>query len=300
MAKVCFSTVCSSNHYSYFIPTFLYSIKRAYPNVGVKVFVKGKLKDDVRECLDKLRKDKLIDGDWEVKDDYFKKFPMRVSTCNSLRFLLPKDYFAGYDYVFIRDIDFIVLPHKVSHMGHFIKRMKSVSACMFGARGPYHFPSRPEINGKGWAGKYSRVGGGLVILKSPEWFDKTKGAVKHYRTCLKSSTGDGIDKHVAGSYREYDEVMLYRICKKSHIGTPSKKGRGVDGKGVSNTYRDIHLGDFAKWGFSKIKRKISVETVRQYMLLEKDPVWQMVKEAAGKNKKVRVLLRRAKKHIRSR
>ena len=302
MSKLVFATVCSSNHFAYFAPVFIYSIKKAYPDAGVKVFVMGKLKDDVRAILDKLRNEQLIDGDWEVIENQFEDYPKRDSTCNCLRFLLQKKYFDGYDYIIIKDIDFIILPHEPSHYKYFVRRMKKIDTCMFGVRGPYQFPRRPQINRRGWKYEYTRVAGGTVVLKNPEWFDKTEKAVDAYRHWLKNSKHDDIDHHIAGSYREYDEVMLYRICKKSHVKVPTKKSKGVDGKGVSKIYRDIHLGDFnkKKRNFKKIRRVITKECVKKYMLLEQDPVWQEVKNAASSNKKVRIVLRRAKKHIRSR
>jgi hypothetical protein len=294
--------VCSSNHFAYYAPVFIYSIKKEYPDAGVKVFVMGKLKPEVSAILDKLRDERLIDTDWEVIEDRFSSYPTRVSTCNSLRFLLPKDSFEGYDYIIIRDIDFIVLPQTPSHFEHFKTRLDNVKSCMFGMRGPYRFPRRPEINIDGWKGDYSRIAGGLVVLKNPEWFNKTKDAVKEYRQYLKHSQHDNFDHHIAGSYREYDEVMLYRICKKSHVKVPTKKSKGVDGKGISKIYRDIHLGDFNKsrYGFKKMKKKIAPECVKKYMKLEQDPVWQEVKAVASTNPKVRKVLKAATKHIRSR
>jgi len=300
VSKVCFTTVCSSNHYSYFIPVFVYSIKKAYPDAGVKVFVMGKLKDDIRAAMDDLRRSNAINNDWEIFDNRYSEYPKNESTCNSLRFLLNKENFSGYDYVFVRDVDFVVFRHKPTHLEYYAGRMGK-KYCMYGVRGPYNYPRRTHINRSGWKGEYTRIAGGGVMLKNPEWFDRTEKMVKHYRQCLKYSRADGIDGHIAGSYREYDEVMLYRICKKSGIKVPVRKAHGVDGKAVDVTYRDIHLGDFCKAnGFRKIRRKISKENVAKYIELEKDPVWQKIKAVSLTNKEVRVVLRRALKHVRSR
>lgn len=296
MSKICFTTVCSSNHYQYFIPVFVYSIKKAYPEAGVKVFLAGKLKDELRAIMTKLRTEKLINDDWEIFEDKYLDYPKRPSMYNAMRFLLKKENFSGYDYVLIKDIDFIVVPHEPTHLKYLSKRMKSVGACLLGTRGPYNRPRRPHINRRGWKYEFTRIAGGTVLLKNPEWFDKTAQAVSDYRQYLKYGKSDGIDGHVAGSYREYDEVMLHRICKKCHIKTPKKKGLAADNKGISKIYRDIHLGDFYKRkSWRKIRGKIPKETVKQYRILEKDPVWQEVKAVASSNPKVGKTLSLARK-----
>jgi hypothetical protein len=297
--SICFTTVCSGNHFAYFVPVFIYSTKKAYPDAGVKIFVKGKLKEEVKQALELVRQH-YPDG-WEVLEGQFDSYPMRKSTCNCLRFLLPGEFFKGYDYVLVRDVDFVTLPHQPSHLRYFAKRMKACKLPYFGTRGPYRYPRRYNINGHGWKYEYSRIAGGTVML-SKAWFKAVKGEQSRYRHALKHSQNDGRDHHVAGVYREYDEVMLQRMCKAAHFRIPTKKSKGPDGRGVSKIYRDIHLGDFAKRkrNFKRVRKKIARENVKLFMRLEQDPVWQEIKKLVGKNGKVRVLLRRARKHIRSR
>ena len=297
MSSLCFATVCSSNHYQYFIPTFVYSIKKAYPDAGVKVFLMGKLQDEIRALMAKLKTEKLIADGWEIQEEKYLDYPKMRSTCNSLRFLLKKDNFVGYDYVLIKDVDFIVLPHEPSHLKYLSKRLKDVGGIIFGTRGPYNFPRRPHINRVGWKGEFTRIAGGTVLLKNPEWFDMTAHATSDYRRYLKYSKPDGTDGHVAGSYREYDEVMLYRICRQCHIKTPSKKAKAADNKGMSKTYRDLHLGDFTKKRncLGKLRKKTPKEMIRKFRILEQDPVWQEVKAVASTNPKVKKLLALARK-----
>jgi len=297
--KLVISTVSSSNHFQWLIPTFIYSCKKAYPTAGVKVFLLGSLKPELRALLERFRKEKLIDDDWQVYENQFTGIKQRESTCNSLRFLIDPSHYKDYSYVMVRDIDFIVLPHKTTHLSYCSGRMKRMKASYFGTRGR---PSSRSCNvsRRGWTGWFSRITGGLVIF-SQEWFNQTKKARARYLELLTSSKHDKYDKFIAGSYREYDEVMLYRICKLSKLKTPKLRQKDAGGVRLSKSYRDIHLGDFAKSrGFNRIKKVIASDSVKAFLKLEKDPVWKDIKKVCGTNGKVRVMLRRARKHCRSR
>ena len=290
MAKICFTTFCSDNHYQYFIPIFVYSVKIAYPNAGVKVFLKGKLKDNIRDVLKEIEY-----PDWEVKENFFTHYPNMRSMCNSLRFLIPQEEYEGYDYIFIRDVDFIVFAHKFSHLDFFAKKMGNDP--IYAVRGPYRNPRRPEITSNGWTGDFSRIAGGTVVFKNPDWYNKTNSVTKEYRHNLKHGIHDEYDKHIPASYREYDEVMLYRICKKCKIKTPKIKNRDIHGSGISSLYRDIHLGDFdKKWKLKRLRRVLKKENIDNFLRLEQDPLWQKIKEAVWRNEKIRKPLKRLLKH----
>ena len=297
MAKICFTSVCTNDSYSYYIPLFVYTIKRAYPNAGVKVFVKGRLKDVPRETL------KLIPYEgWTVKDQCFKDFPDKSSITNSLRFLIDKKEFKGYDYIMIRDIDFLMFPHKVSHADYFIRRMKRMRVPYYGIRGPYSHPRRYNINRIGWRRDFTRIAGGTVVVKNPDWFDKTLRMRGKYRHYLKHNMSDGFDSHKPASYREYDEVMLYRIMKKSGLKIPRRKNKDILGKSAPKRYRDIHLGDFGKrkHGYKRLVSRLASENAKEFIKLESDPVWKEIKDRMRKNGKIREIIRRVRRHVKRR
>lgn len=294
MPKCCFTSVCTDDSYQFFIPLFVYTVKKAYPDAGVKVFVKGHLKKVTSDAL------KLIKStDWEVRDKCFSGYPNQTSMTNSLRFLVGRKEFEGYDYVFVRDIDFLIFPRKLSHMRFFSKRMESLP--YFGVRGPYSHPRRREVNKIGWKGMFTRVAGGTFVFKNPEWFDKTDVLRKRYRHKLRKQIK--YEGNSPASYREYDEVMLFRILKGSGIATPRRKGKDVYGRGMPKVYRDLHLGDFSKnkRGHKRLVRRLSIKCARQFVELEKDPVWKEIRKMMGKaNGKIREILRRVRKHVKRR
>jgi len=295
MAKVCFSSVCTADSYSYYIPLFIYTTKKAYPNATVKVFVKGKLKNDIKEAL------KLIPyKGWEVLESCFASYPNKPFITNCLRFLIDERYYKGYDYVFVKDIDFLIFPHKVSHYKYFSRRIKNLP--YFGAKGPYRRPRRYHINRGGWKGNFTRVAGGSFSFKNPAWFRKTGKILKEYRRYLKHNEHDKYDSHPPGSYRECDEVMLFRIIKKSGLPTPRRKNKNVYGKRAPKTYRDIHLGDFgkARHSYRRISKRLTLENVKKYAILEKDPIWRKLRKKMRTSARVREAIRRLRKYTKRR
>jgi len=293
--KVCFTSVCTADSYSYYIPLFVYTVKRAYPDVGVKVFVTGTLKQDVKNALALIP----YDG-WEVKENTFSAYPDKTSMTNSLRFLVSKQSYKGYDYVLVKDIDFLIFSHKPTHAEYFIKKMKGLP--YFGVRGPYRHPRRYAVNRIGWKGNFTRIAGGSFSFNVKAWYKKTEKALNEYRHNLKRGLVDKFDNNKPASYREYDEVMLYRIIKKSGLPTPRKKGKTYHGYHVPKMYRDIHLGDFGKkkHGFRRLTRRMSDENVRNFIHLEQEPVWQKISTLmTTKNAKIRSMLRRVRRHVKS-
>lgn len=292
---ICFSSVCTNDSYSYYIPMFVYTVKRAYPKAACKVFVKGKLKQEVRDILDLIPYD-----NWEVKDECFRGYPNNPSMTNSLRFLVSKQEYEKCKYVFVKDIDFLIFRHNPSHERLFVKRMRNLP--YFGARGPYRRPRRYNINKIGWKKDFTRVAGGSFVFKNPDWFKKTGKILNKYRKCLKFNESDGFDSHKPASYREYDEVMLYRIIKSAGLRTPTRKNKNAYGYHAPKLYRDLHFGDFIKrkHSFNRVSKRISIENVKNFAKLEKDPTWQKIRDLCKKNDKIRENIRRVQKYVKRR
>ncbi|HUT64423.1 MAG TPA: hypothetical protein VMZ04_10765 [Anaerolineae bacterium] len=272
--SLCITTVVSADDYQTYIPIFIYTVKRAYPEYYVKIFLRGKLNALIRGVLEDMKKLKYCDPGWEVLEKRFMNFPKRTSICNTLRHLLPEEEFKRFDYLYITDIDFIVFRHSPTLLEYLSSRIKKTKQPYAAARGPYQYPRRYEINRTGWKGNFTRISDGMLMLKIPEWFNATKKARKKYAKLVASSTPDGFDNHVPATYREYNEVMLYRICVKSKLKTPKRKNKFIDDKGFKKLYRDIHLGDFK---FSRRNRQykwIKPENFFNFDDLCQDPVWQ--------------------------
>jgi len=276
MSKLCIATVVSADDYQTYIPIFIYTVKRAYPEYYIKIFLRGKLNDKIRGMLDTMKKCKYCDLGWEIKEKSLMEYPALVSTCNTLRHLLPEKEFKDFDYVYITDIDFIVFRHDPTLLEYFAQRIKKTKLPYASSRGPYQYPRRHHINGGGWKGNFTRISDGMLMLKVPEWFNQTEKARHKYEKLLRVGRPDGIDPHQPASYREYNEVMLYRICKQSKLETPKTKNKFVDGHGFKKLYRDIHLGDFKFNKRNKEYRWIKPENFFNFEALQKDEIWQKI------------------------
>ena len=288
--------MCTADSYQFFIPLFVYSIKKAYPNAGVRVFVKGALKGVTRDAINGFGFEDCV-----IKENCFAKYPDTVSITNTLRFLVGRDEFKGYDYVIVKDIDFLIFRGQVSHVDYFAKRMGRLP--YFGIRGPYNRPRRYEVNGRGWKGSFTRVAGGTFVFKNPEWFNITSGMLSKYRRIVKQELIEDNDKKPAVSYREYDEVMLYRIIKGSGLRTPKRKGKDAYGRGMAKRYRDLHLGDFSKdkHSYKRLCKRLALVCLKQFAELERDSVWvEIRKRMSEANPKIREILRRVRKHAKRR
>jgi len=289
--KICVTTVVSANHFQYYMPIFIYAINKAFPDVDIKIFLMGKIKKKVRRALEHCR-------NYEIVENQFLRYKNRASTCNSLRFLLPKKAFLEYDYLYITDIDFLHVPSNMFSV--FIKEIETSGVPYAAVGGATSKPFRDSIAPGGWVKEFKRIACGYVMLKVPEWFDKTKAIVKYYNEIVRSGGHDSIDKHPSCSYREYDEVMFARICKKAGLKTPKKKMTFISGEPLNPRYRNIHLGDFKfekrYSDMKKMRSRITDSTLKKFQLLEKDEVWQGICDIVSEKTEIRVALRRLGKH----
>ena len=300
MSKVLITTVCSADEFSYYIPMFIYSVKRAYPAYYVKIFVTGELPPDIKNFLPRLKQ--MCNYNWEILENQFSEVPkMRTYLNNALRHFVPDEHYAGYDYGYITDVDFLIFRHKPTLKQHFERLIIKCKTPYVSARGPYRKPRRKNITRHGWIKKFKRVISGRVFFKVPEYLDKTKKQRDAYYRRILKDEHDSWDTHKPGSYREYDEVMFNRILKESGLRTPRKPAKTVCGLPIGSTYRDIHLGDFKfdkrAHATGKLKKRIRDENINHFRKMENEAAWKEVVAVCCKNDKIREVMRRLRKHV---
>lgn len=305
MSKVLIATTASDDEFQYYVPMFIYTCKRAYPAYDVKVFCVGELRQPIRAILNKMRKLKWCHDEWEVLENQFQEVrKFRPATVSSMRWILPDEIVSRYDYMYLTDADFLIFGHNPTLKAHMVGIMDSTNQCYAGARSAMYRPKRKAYNGGAWKRKYKRMIGGRFFVRVKDWLRKTEKAREHYRNVVVTDTHDKFDSHPFGAYREYDEVMLYRICRMSNIPTPRLPGKTLAGRGLGNLYRDIHLGDFkfSKRAHShkKMLHRLKEENCVAFNRLEKDPNWQEIVAVCQASGTIREELRRLRKHVESR
>jgi hypothetical protein len=201
-------------------------------------------------------------------------------------------------------VDFLIFEQKPSHLHYYSKIMSETKLPYAAFRSATKNPKRFEISPKLWNGNFTRIVGGTAMFKTGEWYKAAGKIIDNYTAIAEKGNSDGYDSHAFGAYREYDEVMFYRICKAAGLKTPSKRHCFVDGKKFNTSYRDIHLGDFKFYkrsvNMSKMVRICRGKNLRRFCELEKDPDWQWVSEQCCKDAHIRKVMRRLRRHMRKR
>ena len=266
MGKIIATTFVTADKYQHYLPMYIYSLKRSYPQILVKTFIQGRIDSLNTKAFNYLH-DQGLFFDLPI-ENLFKDIKLRKSTANALRFLIPEQYFRSFDYLFITDADLLIFQTQPSMADWHIKRMISIGSCFAGHHGPWKRKYRPEVNTAGWKGDFERVSGGF-FMATPKWFKKTKKARKKYRKLIENGKYDD-------TYREADEVMIGRILKESKLPIP--KMRKVENFNID--IRGIHYGDFKgtmKKRYKsprKMRKVVTKWSCKEYLELLKDPIYQ--------------------------
>jgi len=278
---------------------FVYSAKRAYPDAYVRIFAKDELKPAVRDILSNMKTMRSCNTKWDVKEGVFSDIKKDDSTCNSLRFLIPEKYFKGFTHVYFTDVDFIFLPHTPSLLAYHKKIMKRTGVSMSVIRSALRRPRREGVP-HGWIGHHTRLIGGMVMVENPGWFRKTSRYRRKYLSLISKNRSDEFDDLQPCSYREYDEVMLYRICLQSGIPIPNKRNHHIGDIKFNSLYRDIHLGDF-KFGKRRKqmdkKPRIRKENIKGYKKLQKDPCWCNIVKQCTQHHEIEEIMSHLNSHV---
>ncbi len=163
------------------------------------------------------------------------------------------------DYVHVTDIDILPLPHDRTHKSYYSQ---------YEVNGACYIRGATEAYARKWDGPDSRICGGHVGF-FPEYYERTVELRKHY-----------LNPRNIEDYREFDEIMLYRILNKSGYPIPAKAYCFANGDAWDWEFRDLHLGDFRtlkylKWkpDVKKVRELIEDETFKS-LSQDVSPAWK--------------------------
>jgi hypothetical protein len=217
-----------------------------------------------------------------VTEKAFGEYPK--AAVSSLRVLLPYDELKEYDYVYFTDIDFLIFRHKKTLFYYYRKMMEKAYQEYAAPRGAQRMPRSPKITPLGWNGAFTRIAI-ANCMASRQWLLQTDKIRRQYRHLIKKGWHDKYDKHKPCSYREYDEVMMYRILRLAKMKRPDWPGYFTCGKKFDTLYRDIHLGDFKfqkRWRkMGKMLDLIDDKNIREYKILRKEENWRTLANACS-------------------
>ena len=228
--KLCISTVIDQT-YQHYIPLFIYTLKTSYPEYHIKLFTYGSFNQQVQNAL------KLIDYDYTIVPDLFRRYVKYKYSPISWRFIIPPEHYKEYDYVYITDIDMMILPEKISLLNFHLNEMGETGLCY----------SNSKRNAKHWEGRRSLTG---LHFVSQEWFEKTEKARKKYEELIRVGS--------LGEQREFDGHLLYLMAKESGLKTPEKRP-------LVDRHHGIHLGNFRLFhSYKKLNKRMGLTRCSQW------------------------------------
>src|SRR5699024_7563425 len=111
--KICMVVYVFGN-YTRYIPYYIYSVLKSYPDYYVKVYAKDPLTSEEKKCLTLLKKQ--LSSNFEVTEGYLKEYLNEESSSQmvggietTFRLLLPYEELKEFKYVYIGDVDFLII-----------------------------------------------------------------------------------------------------------------------------------------------------------------------------------------------
>ena len=142
--KVLITTVVDAK-YMAFAPMFVYCCRQAYPEYDVKIILRDK-------CL------YLLDCETVLE---FQGFPRYLYNTIALRFVVPLENYDGYDYVWITDIDIMMMREDPQLANVHEKQMVETKMCYSNSlRNKDHYLGSKSLSGLHFA--------------TQEWFDRVE------------------------------------------------------------------------------------------------------------------------------
>lgn len=215
---LCISTFVFGSYKKY-IPYYIYSILKSYPDYYVKIFLKDKLSLPEKKSLQLIHKH--LSENFEVKENYFTNQKFNRLSGKAIRFLIPSNEFKDFANVYIGDVDFLIINEQPSLLDSHLHHCKQINL-------PYSNQIRPG----------SKRLTGLHFYQVDEYYEKMDLVIQDYL--------DNPDK-ITEVFKKVkrDEEFLYQLVKKN-IGFGGIK------KNHFRPHHGFHLGILRK-GSAKFK-----------------------------------------------
>lgn len=266
MKDICIVGYNYGNKYEGFIPIFIYSVLRSYPEYDVVVFSDSKLSDETKKNLERLKGL----GSFEVVENYGfgleqdqKVLPL-PGLQMAMRWFFYDNCFQEYRSIYIGDIDMFICKENIGiyeqHLKHceqlnlpysnYIRITSKVETpnIKLILKNLFKVDLKTLLNMFKKREVYFERFTGLHFVKTNEYYPRVS---KHFSEFISLITKEApiVDPNLY--YRsEYNEVLLYRLINKSGIGLPpiSPDSPGIDYKNPTNIsfrpHHGIHMGIF--------------------------------------------------------
>ena len=257
--SLCIATYASGRDYIEFIPVYIYSILKSYPEYEVVVFCGEKLPANIRRSLSYIEgmgAFTVVEGSLEYVSSTIDK--RCAAACK--RWFVYSEKFKEYKYLYIGDIDVFILPEYAPIHEQHLKHCETIKLDYSNVR--------RHADGN----KLS----GLHFIKTEAYLENMLPVVEKYAKLY----------HADELHYTNDETMLFDIISESGLGLcpRAKDGEWIDPADPSfRPVHGIHLAVFRDF-FVK-KRRVSsesfLERMRQLQVMVEDPVFEKIEENFG-------------------
>lgn len=304
MKKLCIATYVFGKKYQGFIPIYIYSIMKNYPEYDIRIYVDKVLSLNVRKQLDLLpnkNKFKIIENYNNVLkiNNNFKK---NEQILRSLRWLIYDEAFNNYDSIYIGDIDIFICKEDMGIYEQHIKHAEYLklpySNCIRNPRKikpldksnriknllKYSFSERKEF--KKYIGNELLLFSGLHFIITKDYFPAILNVTEKFKSEL-IRLSKGKSKKWNRLFFN-NEQFLYELIKESQIGLPPLSKDGISNDNLDfNTvsfrpHHGLHLGIFrtleiAEANKSLLLGKLYIDYYKQFVFLrENDHLFKLI------------------------
>ncbi|MBQ3053275.1 MAG: hypothetical protein IJC89_00025 [Clostridia bacterium] len=266
MKKICLVLYVFGNTYQEYIPLYLLSLFKIYPDYGVRIYLDRKISDNIKLQLKPFEK-----FDVTYIEDFTDNLGMsekakkinQIQKCQ--RWLFFDSKLLEYESVYIGDVDIFFCPERTpmfeEHLRHCdtigmpysnIARTSKLNRKLFSkdfARNIIKFGIKESISFYFSGVKCINKLSGLHFFKTKEYFEKVKPYLQKYVDELNLLAEGKSKKYNLCSFN--NETMLFDLMKDCGFGTPSFSGKSSeyntcdDGSKIwYRPHHGLHLGTF--------------------------------------------------------
>ncbi len=257
MKSICISTYVYGS-YTKFIPYYIYSILKSYPDYYVKILVREQLNHMERKCLNILKNN--LSNNFEVKENYFNTIDLpemktKGQATKTLRWLIPKKEFNNFKYGYIGDVDFLIIKEKPSLIEGHLDHCKKINL-------PYSNRIRPGTK---------RLSG-LHFFIVKDYYSKIGPLIDYYlsntdelyKAINKSSREEEFFYGLVGNTIGFGDINKknYRPHHGFHLGCATHENKIRDGYYFSEKYEN-----------EKSNNKTYLTMKKQFQVYFNDPIF---------------------------
>jgi hypothetical protein len=239
--------------YSWYAPLFIFCLRKAYPEYDIRIFTHGKWSKEVKNAL------QFVDG-YELIPGLFDGWPKTKYEPICWRFLVPPEYYKDYTYIYIGDIDIMILREKIEIMDFHINEMNETG---------FNYSNSLRTR-KSWKGRESFTG---LHFCNYEWFERTEAQRKYFENLVKTGK--------LGQKREFDGHLLYLLTFNSNLHIVKKYPN------LKKRHHGIHLGTLRLYHkHSDLVARIDPDKCRKWLVIRNDPIFKEILKLVSVNEMV--------------